>query len=107
MSTSISPSVYRYLADRPGRTCYRLDMARELDLGEKRVRDAVQRLRRKGVPIEKVGTGASAWRFIPEEEQTHSENGHARYERLAVTKTGAWVLQDAEGNVTIVREEAV
>lgn len=100
-STPVRHEVLAVITKRPGEIIYLKDIVAATGLDEKQVQSAINNMRRDDPTLEStiqtVARG-QAWRYDPTGRRR--KDGEKRmFEELAVTKTGALIIQDQDGNL--------
>ena len=105
-SRYIGPDILKYLEERIRLNVHRGDIAKDLNLQDKQVTNAVYNMIRRGVPVIKVMDGV--WRYDPSmavEAQVTSNNNHRvdhmLFEMIGQSKQGKFVLQDESGDLYV------
>ena len=104
-SRHIGPDILKYLEERIRLNVHRGDIAKDLNLQEKQVTNAVYNMIRRGVPVIKVMDGV--WRYDPSMrvEAKVNDNHHGAtqmlFEMIGQSKQGKFVLQDESGDLYV------
>lgn len=104
----ITHHIRKFFEDHPGVTVYREDLIEycktkngvaPTDGG---VIYGVKKLVDGGMDIKAVDA-ANSWRYSPNGDKSSSKDDGELFERVHVTKGGAWILEDTKGEVVVVR----
>lgn len=94
------PVLLEYLTKRPGEVLNTADIARDIKATESQVKGAVKTLLGHGHDIESVSRGnAYIYRGLKQEIKTAKKSDKRIFEEIGQSKSGAIVIQDAEGNL--------
>lgn len=93
----IKPQVIEYFTKRPGETLYVTDLASALGVDKTQVQQCITNFKLKGeMPDLETLVRGNSWVYKP----NHNKSNDKRlFEELGVTKSGAIVIQDSDGNL--------
>lgn len=98
--TLLYPQLLEYFTKHIGEILNTNDIAKDLKVADKQVKGAVNTLLGQGHDIDSVSRGnAFIYRGLKQEIKPSKPTSRRMFEEIGMTKSGALVIQDTEGNL--------